>query len=92
MSAEWTARPSQPIQPTSTNQNTLVASDPLTDAFHPKFQIPMNPFCAKNLKTNYNVMPYGDHGTERVKKHTYMIYLLDKIYLILRFECGIVSI
>jgi hypothetical protein len=24
----------------------------------------MNPFCAKNLKTNYNVMPYG---TERVK-------------------------
>jgi hypothetical protein len=28
----------------------------------------MNPFCAKNLKTNYNVTPYGDHGTERVKR------------------------
>jgi hypothetical protein len=27
----------------------------------------MNPFCAKNFKTNYNVTPYGDHGTERVK-------------------------
>ena len=27
----------------------------------------MNPFCAKNWKTNYNVMPYGDPGTERVK-------------------------
>jgi hypothetical protein len=27
----------------------------------------MNPFCAKHLKTNYNVTPYGDHGTERVK-------------------------
>jgi hypothetical protein len=27
----------------------------------------MNPFHAKNLKTNYNVTPYGDHGTERVK-------------------------
>jgi hypothetical protein len=27
----------------------------------------MNPFCAQNLKTNYNVMPYGDYGTERVK-------------------------
>ena len=26
----------------------------------------MNPFCAKNLKTAYNVTPYGDHGTERV--------------------------
>ena len=28
----------------------------------------MNPFCATNLKTNYNMTPYGDHGTERVKK------------------------
>jgi hypothetical protein len=27
----------------------------------------MNPFCAKNLKTNYNVVPYGDHGTERAR-------------------------
>jgi hypothetical protein len=26
----------------------------------------MNPLCAKNLKTNYNVMPYGNHCTERV--------------------------
>jgi hypothetical protein len=26
-----------------------------------------NPFCAKNFKSNYNVAPYGDHGTERVK-------------------------
>jgi hypothetical protein len=29
----------------------------------------MNPFRAKNLKTNYTVMPYGDHGTERELKH-----------------------
>jgi hypothetical protein len=27
----------------------------------------MNPFGAKIGKTNYNVVPYGDHGTERVK-------------------------
>jgi hypothetical protein len=27
----------------------------------------MNPLCTKNLKTNYNVTPYGDHVTERVK-------------------------
>jgi hypothetical protein len=26
----------------------------------------MNPFCAKNLKTNCNVTPYGEHDTERV--------------------------
>jgi hypothetical protein len=31
----------------------------------------MNPFCAKHLKTNYKVTPYGDRGTERVKNTTF---------------------
>ena len=26
----------------------------------------MSPFCAQNLKTNYNVVPFGNHGTERL--------------------------
>jgi hypothetical protein len=34
----------------------------------------MNPLCAKKLKTNYNVTPYGNRGTERVN-------LLDSLYL-----------
>ena len=29
-------------------------------------QVPMNPFSAKNYKTNYNVVAYRDHGTKRV--------------------------
>jgi hypothetical protein len=35
--------------------------------FNEDIQVPMN-FCAKNCKTNYNVVPYGDHGTERLNK------------------------
>ena len=31
----------------------------------------MNPFCAKNVTTNYTVVPYGNHGTERVKDLPY---------------------
>jgi hypothetical protein len=67
MSAEWAAHPSQPIQPTSTNQKSLFAKVNLSLMhFIQNIQVPMNPFCAKNFKTNYNVVPYGDHGTERV--------------------------
>ena len=69
MSAEWAARPSQPIQPTSTNQKTLFSPVNLSLMhFNKNIQIPMNPFCAKNLKTNHNVVPYADHGAERVKE------------------------
>jgi hypothetical protein len=68
MSAEWDAHPSQPIQPTSTNRKTLFATVKLSLLhFTQNIQISINPFCAKILKTNYNVVPYGDHGTERVK-------------------------
>jgi hypothetical protein len=38
----------------------------------------MNPFCAKNLKINYNVTPYGDHGAERVNN---IIILMHPIHL-----------
>ena len=31
-------------------------------------KVPMKPFCAKNFKTICNMVPYGDHGTERVKQ------------------------
>jgi hypothetical protein len=58
-------RPSQPIQLTSTNQKTLFPTVNFSLMhFNENIQFPMNPFCAKNFKTNY-VMPYGDHGTER---------------------------
>jgi hypothetical protein len=57
MSAEWAAHPSHP--PIRRHSSLM--------PFNKNIQIPMNPFCAKNLKTNYNVMRYGDHGTERVK-------------------------
>jgi hypothetical protein len=44
-----------PIQPTSTNQKTLFAIVNLSLMhFTSNIQIPMNPFHAKNLKTNYN--------------------------------------
>ena len=29
------------------------------------------PFSCQNVKTKYNVVPYGDHGTERVISCTY---------------------
>jgi hypothetical protein len=69
MSAEWAARPSRPIQPTSKNQKTLFAPVNLSLMhFIQNIQIPMNPLCAKNFKTNYSVTPYGEHGTERVNE------------------------
>jgi hypothetical protein len=74
MSAEWAARTSQPIQPTSTNQTTLFAPENLSLMhFTHNIQVPLNPFCAKNFQTSYNVVPYGDHGTERVKYQTISI-------------------
>jgi hypothetical protein len=51
MSAEWAAHPSQPIQPTSTNQKTLFAPVNLSLMhFIKNIQVQMNPFCAKTLK------------------------------------------
>ena len=35
----------------------------------------MNPFCTKNFRTKYNVVPYGDHGTNWVNDETPDIYL-----------------
>jgi hypothetical protein len=43
-------------------------------------QIPMNPFCAKNLKTNYNVTPYGDHGIQRVNLQDSDLYVFDGLF------------
>jgi hypothetical protein len=39
----------------------------------------MNPLCAKNFKTDYNVVPYGDHGTERVNMSATVIYWLFNV-------------
>jgi hypothetical protein len=51
MSAEWAARPSQPIHLTSTNQKTLFAAFILSLMdFHQYIQVPMNPFWAKTIK------------------------------------------
>jgi hypothetical protein len=46
----------------------------------------MNPVCAKNLKTNYNVTPYGDHGTERVNHFSAMVVLWHHIIVTYLFE------
>jgi hypothetical protein len=66
MLAEWAAHPSQPIQPTSTNQKALFAPVNLMH-FIENIKISMNPFCVKKLKTNFNVLPYGGHGPDRVQ-------------------------
>jgi hypothetical protein len=43
----------------------------------------MNPFCAKTLKLNYNVVPYyGEHGTERVNA----LLHLGKLSVLLAFH------
>ena len=49
------------------SEDTLCHSDPLTDVFHPKYPSSNELFMCQKFKTNYNVVPYGDHGTERVK-------------------------
>ena len=67
MSAECAARPSQSIQPASTNKkDTLCYGEPLTDASHPGYQSFNEPFLRHNPKNNYDV-PYDKRGTERVK-------------------------
>jgi hypothetical protein len=53
------------------NQKTLFAPVNLSLMyFTHNIQIPMNPFCVKNFKTNYNEVPICYHGTERVKLNT----------------------
>ena len=56
---------------TSTNQKILFAAVNLS-LMHciEHLQVLMNPFRVKNFQTNYNVVPYGDHGTERVKDNS----------------------
>jgi hypothetical protein len=87
MSAEWAARPSQPIQPTSTNQKTHFTPVNLS-LMHFTKDIPSSnePFLCQNLKTNYNynLVPYGAHGTEKVNPvyhsilfHSEVTHLLD---------------
>ena len=44
-------------------------------------QIPVNAFCAWNLKANYNVTPYGNNGTERVKLMNAIHYPCDMWYI-----------
>ena len=68
MLAVCAACPSQPIQPTSTNQKTPFAPVNLSMMhFIQNIQIPMKPFSCQNFKANYTAVPYADHGTERVK-------------------------
>jgi hypothetical protein len=49
------------------SEDTLCPSKPLTDAFHPDYASFDEPFLCQNFQTNYTVVPYGNHGTERVK-------------------------
>jgi hypothetical protein len=69
MSAEWAARPSQPIQHPPIERHSLPQW-----TSHWCMSPKKNPFCAKNLKTNYNVTPYGGHGTERVNLHWSLMF------------------
>ena len=88
MSAEWAAHSLQPIQPTSINQKTLFAAVNLS-LMHviPNIQVPVNPFCAKSLKTNYNVVPYVTHGTERVN-HKCIFFSETDCHMTGRSHCG----
>ena len=57
----------QPIQPTSTNQKTIFAPGNLSLMhFTQENQRSSERFMCQNFRTNYNVAPYGDNGTERV--------------------------
>ena len=46
------------------SEDTLCPSELALMQFIQNIQVKMNPLSAKNLKTNYNVVPYVDHGTE----------------------------
>ena len=37
-----------------------------TEAHHSGYQSSNKPFMCQNFKTNYNIVPYSNHGTERV--------------------------
>ena len=48
------------------SNDTLCHSESLTDAFHPADPSTNELFLCQHFTTNYKVVPYGDHGTERV--------------------------
>ena len=53
------------------SKGILCHSEPLTDAFQSGFPSFNEQFLCQNFKSNYiNVVPYSDHGAERVKNHT----------------------
>jgi hypothetical protein len=49
------------------SEETLRPSKPLTDALPPESESSNEPFLCQNHKTNYSLVPYVDHGTDRVK-------------------------
>jgi hypothetical protein len=72
-------RTEQPIPLTSTNQKTLFARGNLSLMHF--LQSSNEPFLCQNFKTNYNVGPYGDHGTERVSSVSLCCSVLCSTYL-----------
>jgi hypothetical protein len=48
------------------SKDTLYPNEPHTDAFHQEYPSSNEPFLCQNFKTNYDVTPYGDHGTETI--------------------------
>ena len=76
MSAKWAPRPSLAAHSADIHQSkdTLCHLEPLTNAFIQYIKVLMNPFCAKTLKL-IDVVPFGDHGTERVKYNSTWVCL-----------------
>ena len=77
----WTVHPLQPTRPTFTHQNTFHTCKSQTATFHPGYQNANERFLRQTFKINYNWVPQGDHGTERVKFST-RIYIALQIGII----------
>jgi hypothetical protein len=67
------------------SKDTLWHSESLTDAFHQEYLSSNEPFLYQNSKTNYHVVPYGDHGYERVNVKKFDISTACKNYL--HYDC-----
>jgi hypothetical protein len=65
--------------------DTLCPSEPFTDAFHPGYPSSDESFLCQNFKTNCNVVPYGDHGSERLNycKPTILLHVVVCPHIIL---------
>ena len=63
------------------SKDNLFPSEPLTDAFHWAYPSSNEPFLCQNFNSNYNVVPYGDYGTERVNHLFTLVFTRTSEYV-----------